>query len=114
MEKTVIDGVIIGGAGGALAGITVYTIQFIHNGILNTIDRKRIYNWLKENTSDSQGNKFRSTRAIASWNNLTEDRVRYICSTEKKIFLSTGRAEDMWGVHTREANDGNTGELVNL
>ena len=27
---TVIDGIIIGGAGGAIAGITVYSIQYVH------------------------------------------------------------------------------------
>lgn len=45
--------------------------------------------------------KFRSTRAIASWNNLTEDRVQYICSIHKKIYLSTSEKEDLWSLYER-------------
>ncbi|MBA7591172.1 hypothetical protein ES708_33324 [subsurface metagenome] len=63
-----------------------------------TCKDQRVYEWLKTNTNNEPGEQFRSTRAIASWNNLTVDRVRYICSIHEKIFLSTGKIEDMWGV----------------
>ena len=51
--------------------------------------------------------KWRSTRTIASYNNLTEDRVRYICSSDERIVLSTGEKEDRWGINkfTRPDND---------
>jgi hypothetical protein len=94
---TVIEGIVVGGAGGAVAGITVYLVQFLHH-------RKKIEKWLGMNTEDKAGSRFRSTRAIASWNNLTEDRVRYICSHSESIFLSTGTKEDMWGVIRRESD----------
>ncbi len=93
------DGIIIGGAGGAIAGITVWLVQWAHTKVTERRDKKLIYEWFKSNTSDKPGEQFRSTRAIASWNNLTEDRVRYICSIHDKIFLSTGEKEDMWGIY---------------
>lgn len=98
---TVLDGIIIGGAGGAIAGITVWLVQYVHNKVTTIIENNRIYKWLKENTTDKPGEQFRSTRTIASWNNLTEDRVRYICSIDKRIFLSTGDKENMWGIYER-------------
>ncbi|EIJ2375703.1 hypothetical protein LIO03_000709 [Vibrio alginolyticus] len=98
MSNTVIDGVIIGGAGGAIAGLTVYAVQALHKWISDKRDSKRVYNWLKSNTELRENRKYRSTRAIASFNNLTEDRVRYLCSHHPKIRLSTGEKEDLWTV----------------
>ena len=57
-------------------------------------------NWMK--LPNNTGERLRSTRAIASWNNLTEDRVRYVASIHKKIFLSTGKKEDMWTIYDRK------------
>ena len=93
------DGIIIGGAGGAMAGITVWLFKYGHTKFIEWREKKRVYEWLKTNTSNEPGEQFRSTRAIASWNNLTEDWVRYICSISCKIFLSTGEREDMWGIY---------------
>lgn len=102
--SSVIDGIVIGGAGGAVAGLTVYLVQFLHSKVQDCSDGKKIYEWLKANTSKTTGERFRSTRAIASWNNFTEDRVRYICSLHKKIYLSTGEKQDMWGIHQRDSD----------
>lgn len=102
--STVVDGIIVGGAGGAVAGITVYSVQYLHQKIKDCIDSSAIYKWLSENTKDEQGHRFRSTRAISSWTNLTQDRVRYLCSHHSKIYLSTGGAEDMWGVLQRDGD----------
>ena len=98
---TITDGIVIGGAGGAIAGLTVWLIQYAHDKVLQKIESNRVYIWLKDNTTDEPGQQFRSTRAIASWNNLTEDRVRHICSVDERIFLSTGEKEDMWGIYER-------------
>ncbi len=99
--ETIWDGVVIGGAGGAIAGITVYLVQYVHEKIRECSDKRIIYNWLLNTTTDKSGEQFRSTRAIASWCNLPQERVREICSLHKKIFLSTGEKEDMWGIFTR-------------
>ena len=98
MDPTITDGIVIGGAGGAIAGLTVWITQLAQTKLLERRDKKWVHKWLFENTSDKAGEQFRSTRAIASWTNLTEDRVRYICSIHPAIFLSTGDKEDMWGL----------------
>ncbi|MGO2512740.1 hypothetical protein [Marinomonas polaris] len=99
MTTSVLDGIFIGGAGGAIAGISVYTIQYIHTRFSDIRDGNKIYAWLLENTVPES---FRSTKAIASYNNLTMDRVRYLCSNHPKIKLSTGELDDLWSLTERE------------
>jgi len=93
------DGIMIGGAGGAVAGVTVWLVQLAHSKFTESRDKERVYTWLKANTADEDKRAFRSTRAIASWTNLTEDRVRYICSVHGQIYLSTGKEGDMWSLY---------------
>jgi hypothetical protein len=101
IAESIRDGVVIGGAGGAIAGLTVWLVDFVHKWSADKIEGRRVYRWLKANTRNEDGHEFRSTRAIASWNNLTEDRVREVCSLHPRIFLSTGNQEDMWSVYDR-------------
>ena len=96
---TIIDGIVIGAAGGAIAGLTVWLVQYAHDKAAQKLDGNRVYKWLKKNTKNEAGEQFRSSRAIASWNNLTQERVRYICSVDERIFLSMGKKEDMWGIY---------------
>lgn len=91
-------GIIIGGVGGAIAGVAVWLIDFFRELRTEKRHKERIYNWLYEETSKENADKWRSTRAIASYTNLTQDRVRYICSIHEKIVLSTGTREDRWGL----------------
>jgi hypothetical protein len=95
------SGIVVGGAGGAIAGLTVSFVRYAHSKALDQLHKRRVYNWLKENTKNEDGAQYRSTRAVASWNNLTEDRARYVCSIHKKIYLSTGKEEDMWSLYER-------------
>ena len=95
------DGIIIGGAGGAIAGLTVSLVRYLHTKMLDVVHRHRVYRWLQQNTSKEPGREYRSTREIASWNNLPEDRVRYICSIHDKIYLSTEQKDDLWSLHER-------------
>ncbi len=67
--------------------------------IVTAIHKRRIYRWLLRTTMGKFD--WRSTRAIASENNLTEDRVRDICTHHKKIVPSIGKQEDMWGIKDR-------------
>jgi len=97
-EAKVLEGLVIGGAGGAIAGISVWVVNLAGKKVSDCRHKKRIKEWLTKNTSNEDGNRYRSTRSIASYNNLTEDRVRFICSTHKSIYLSTGVEEDMWGL----------------
>lgn len=98
-ECQIVEGIVIGGAGGAAAGLIILFIQYIKIKCVECCHKERVYEWLQKNTSDEEGKRFRTTRSIASWNNLTEDRVRYICSIDERIYLSTGDNEDVWGVY---------------
>lgn len=91
--------------GGAAAGIALYVVQQLHGKYRDKRDADTVYAWLVEQSGPARGWDFRSTRTIASYTNLTEDRVRYVCSHHPKIFLSTGREEDMWTIN---------GELVRM
>lgn len=94
MDSNIWEGIVIGASGGAIAGLTVYIVQYLHEKVRDAYEMRRVIAWLKEN---SIGGKWRSTRAIASWTNLTEDRVRYLCSKSEEIKLSTGEKEGLWG-----------------
>ena len=96
---SVIDGIVIGGAGGAIAGITVWLVHYTHDKAVELIHKKRVYGWLLEN---SDKDSYRTTRVIASHNNLTEDRVRYICSIDARTRRSTGE-EEVWRLRERGA-----------
>jgi hypothetical protein len=98
----IIDGILIGGTGGAVAGITVWVVQLLHSKYLDYCDKNRIYDWLSDPSKRQEDRSFRTTRAIASWTNLPEDRVRYICSIDERITLSTGTNEDLWKLRDRD------------
>lgn len=97
MDITIWDGIVVGAVGGAIAGLAVWGINLMTEKYSEHRDKTRVYNWLYAATKD-KGYKWRSTRTIASYNDLPEDRVRYICSIHDKIKLSTGEKEDMWGI----------------
>ena len=102
-----LEGITIGAVGGAAAGLTVSLVGYWHRKTLERGDMTRVYSWLSKTTKDVDKERFRSTRAIASHNNLTEDRVRYICSLHEGIYLSTGdtRTEGGAGGGSRAAAD---------
>ena len=64
---------------------------------------KLLLKWLENSTvpNDIKNREWRSTRTIASYNNMTKKRVIYICSITKEIAHSTGKNEDLWGVDKR-------------
>lgn len=92
------DGIVVGGAGGALAGIVLWLFTYLRERWADRRDKNRVYQWLCANTSDEEGRRFRTTRAVASYTNLTQDRVRFVCSLDERIVLSTGEKEDVWGL----------------
>lgn len=103
----IMQGIVIGGVGGTFATVTATLFSWIARKTHDHCDRKKLYNWLSENSSP--GKPFRSTRTLASWNNLTEDRVRHLCSSHAKIYLSTGDVSDRWSMQPR-SGDGFIGE----
>lgn len=79
---------------GIAATIVAAFVMGIPRWINIQLDGRKVYSWMQKNTNS--GERFRSTRAIASHNNMTEERVRIICSNHPKIKLSTGTKPDMW------------------
>lgn len=104
MESELINDIVstsIGGAvGGAAAGLVIIAVQGCRDLWRDWRDSERVFKWLQQN-SDEKKNPFRTTRAIASYNDLTEDRVRFLCSHDSRIKLSTGREEDRWSIYLR-------------
>ncbi len=99
-EYSFLNSIAIGASGGAIAGITVYLFKFAHDKISDCKDKRNVFNWMKhEIRTNKNNNKHLSTRLIASYNNLTMDRVRFICSQHKEIYLSAGPNEDLWGIY---------------
>lgn len=98
-EFQIVEGVIVGTAGGGAAGLIILFVQYVKIKCVERCHKERVYEWLLKNTADEDKKRFKTTRSIASWNNLTEDRVRYICSIDERIYLSTGEKEDVWGVY---------------
>lgn len=97
MDQALVNDIIstsVGGAaGGAVAGLVLYGVQQAHQVIRDALDTRRVLKWMK---AEAGGLPYRSTRAISSFNNLTEDRVRFICSHCTEIVMSRGPQEDMW------------------
>jgi hypothetical protein len=92
------DGIIIGSAGGAGAGIVLWLMQLAHTKYIEKRDKDRIYGWLNKPEQKASEWEYRTGRAIASWTNLPTDRVRYICSIDERIALSLGKNEDVWSL----------------
>jgi len=99
------QGIVIGGSGGAIAGIMVWLIDYLYKKRMECKDKKSVFIWLKNHLPTENGKKYRSTRAIASYTNLTEDRIRYICSIHKEIYLSAGKHSDLWGIYHISGRD---------
>lgn len=87
---SIIEGIIIGAFGGVGAGVCIWLLNLWREKRIEQRDEERVYKWLSNNAAHSSESKFRSTRTIASHTNLTEDRVRYICSIDEEIVWSTG------------------------
>jgi hypothetical protein len=94
-----IDGIIVAAVGGAIAGLVIWIVELIRQCILKKCHTNRIEKWLKKNSNLPKPLEWRSTRTIASHNNLTEDRIRFICSHSNKIQLNTAdgnNSDELW------------------
>jgi hypothetical protein len=114
MSLTVWDGITVGAVGGFLAGLTVWIAQLAKQLAVTETHKRRVYNWLYERTKKGKGltvgsqindPRWVSTLEIASFTNLTPERVRYICSIHKKIrpkiesdLWKDERLEEKWAI----------------
>ena len=88
---------------GLCGAMGVYIIAFIREQYKLGRDKRRILLWLSKNTAKKTTlqpnvNEYRTTRMIASYNNLTDDRVRFICSIHPQIRTTRGEEKDIWGL----------------
>lgn len=96
-EPTIYQLIFIGSVGGGVAAVSATAVTWICRFAIERYLMEKIYKWLKANYSEKSdsNNRYRSTRSIASWNNIMEDRVRDLCSRSVKIRLSTGSRDDL-------------------
>lgn len=80
---------------GASAGTTVWSLSYIREKYNNYRDESTIVNIMALEKNRKPELTWRSTKTIASFCNLTEDRVRYICSVSKKIKQSK-KTNEVW------------------
>jgi hypothetical protein len=116
MSLSVLDGIVIGVVGGTFAGLAVWIAQLGREYALEKWHKNRIYNWMNKRIHQrglTAGSPFRSgvdspwvtTLEIADHTNLPLDRVRYICSLDKRITPLTERElfpkeplEERWAI----------------
>lgn len=103
MSVTLWDGIVIGSMGGTLAGLTIWFVQSLKEKVVTELHKKRVYNWLYKRTKEHEGltvgspiGLWISTIEIATYTNLTKDRVRYICSVHKKIRTKLEKDRESW------------------
>ena len=75
--------------------------SWFFNWILRLWRKRKIYNWLKENTQNKAGEQFKSTTEISKALQIDEEQVRQICSQHKKIFENS-RQKDLWSIYGSE------------
>ena len=98
--KVIVAWVVDNVAAGVIIGVVVGVILFSFSHFCikrwqEIHDAKKIYNWLYNETKqwreftvgDSLYHRWRSTREIASSNNLTIERARELCYTNEKLTL---------------------------
>ena len=113
MSNAILEGIAIGGAGGCIAGLTIWLLQLLKEKLTEQNDKNRVYNWLYKRTERHKGltvgspndPRWVSTIEIASYTNLTADRVRYICSIHEEIrpkmekdLFPKESLEEKWGI----------------
>ena len=86
-----------------IISIILWVIRMVHQGYLQKRDKKVIYDWLSDKTKHLMPNtvgspfdttSWPSTEEISSALDLTEERVYFICTTDKGI--QRQEKSDLW------------------
>jgi hypothetical protein len=88
----ILEGILIGAVGGAAAGLVVYLCKVYFEDKELKKDKATVYKWLKAN-SHPEKDQYKSATKIASFCNLTPERVKYVCSKHEDIYLYEGGKE---------------------
>jgi hypothetical protein len=65
------------------------------------LDRRKVYNWLRTNTRDEPGESHATTETLAKGTRVSEDRVRRVCMSDRRIYRLDGNPEQ-WSVWRKE------------
>jgi hypothetical protein len=76
---------LISAVGGGVAGLMVWLADIVRVEYWKRRHKRRILKFFKDEVKSGKSWDLRNTYRIASSVNLTEDRVRYICSIHKEI-----------------------------
>jgi hypothetical protein len=71
-------------------------------GFFTPIESVTIYKWLKNNTEDVPGRRYKSTRKISEVCNLTDQQVYRGCFYSAFIFKLDDDDEEMWTIYPDE------------
>jgi hypothetical protein len=81
---------------GIFQGLGVGLGVYLCTKLKDCIDKRKIYNWLVKNTAEKN---WRSTRTISSFCNFSENRVRELCSSDKRICRDVKNEEkELWSL----------------
>lgn len=92
--SNVLEGIIIGGMGGAAACLALWGVQCLREKRKNKVDKETVYKCLKKRTKEynthfhdgtGPGWFFISTIDLSICASLPPDRIRYICSVHENI-----------------------------
>jgi len=105
VEPILLEGILVGGVGGAIAGLVIWLSQLGRERYTEWKHKERVYEWIYKRTKQLEGltvgdltiPRWISTLEIASYTNLTPDRVRYICSIHKQIRSKTEKERQKHG-----------------
>jgi len=105
MSLTLFEGMVIGGAGGTIAGLTIWFIKLLKDYVMKQVDKKTVMRYLIKITKLHNEHKvtkpsqyFVSTTDLAGGINLTQDRIRYICSIHEKIEPLVSLFNESWAL----------------
>jgi hypothetical protein len=88
-------------AAGIIVAIVIGAFTFGRKKIINWYNSRKIYNWLKANTSDEATKQFKSTEEITKETNIDENQVRSVCKKHKKIYAHNRKKEE-WSIFGSE------------
>ena len=71
------------------------------NWIVRLWRKRKIYNWIRKNTQNKAGERFKGTAEISKGVDIDEEQVKKICSRHKSIFEHSSQ-KDLWSIFGNE------------
>jgi len=107
MWEKIFIGVVIS----VIGGVILAFVLWFGGGGRAWWEHRKVYNWLKNNTSDTPENSHVNTIKIAQKTGLSEDRARKACISPK-IYRYLYNNEEFWSIWREEPQSIHTGKSV--